>query len=46
MQQAKRDATRSDQPFAYLDANAAMLPEYVYRAAILMAVVLLLWTAA
>jgi hypothetical protein len=46
MQQAKRDATRSNEPFPYLDAKATMLPEYVYRAAILMAVILLLWTAA
>ena len=45
MQQAKRDATRSNEPFPYLDAKATMLPEYVYRAAILMAVILLLWTA-
>ena len=29
-----------------LDARASKLPEYVYRAAILVAVVLLLWTIA
>jgi hypothetical protein len=44
--QAKRDATRNDQPSPCLDAKASRLPEYLYRAAILMAVILLLWTAA
>ena len=44
--QAKRDATRNNQPFPFLDAKASRLPEYVYRAAILVAVILLLWTAA
>ena len=44
--QAKRDETRDNPPFACLDSTASRLPEYVYRAAILMAVILLLWTAA
>lgn len=44
--QAKRDATRNAQPSPQLDAKATRLPEYVYRAAILMAVILLLWTVA
>jgi hypothetical protein len=44
--QATRDVTRNAQPFPYLDPKASRLPEYVYRAAILLAVVILLWTVA
>jgi hypothetical protein len=42
--QATRDVTRKAQPSPHLDPKASRLPEYVYRAAILMAVVILLWT--
>ena len=44
--QATRDTTGSTQPSPNLDPRASRLPEYVYRAAILVAVVLLLWTVA
>lgn len=44
--QATRDMTRNPQPSPYLDPKASRLPEYVYRAAILLAVVILLWTVA
>jgi hypothetical protein len=44
--QATRDVTRNAQPSPYLDPKASRLPEYVYRAAILLAVILLLWTVA
>lgn len=44
--QATRDVTRNSQPSPYLDPKASRLPEYVYRAAILLAVVILLWTVA
>lgn len=43
--QATRDANPNDRPSPSLDAAASKLPEYVYRAAILVAVILLLWTA-
>jgi hypothetical protein len=44
--QATRDVTPNARPLPYLDPKASKLPEYVYRAAILVAVVLLLWTLA
>jgi hypothetical protein len=44
--QATRDATGTPQPSPILDAKASRLQEYVYRAAILAAVILLLWTVA
>ncbi|HEY3990364.1 MAG TPA: hypothetical protein VGM02_13765 [Acidobacteriaceae bacterium] len=44
--QATRDVTQNARPSPYLDPKASKLPEYVYRAAILMAVVLLIWTIA
>lgn len=44
--QATQDVTRNAQPSPYLDPKASRLPEYVYRAAILVAVVILLWTVA
>jgi hypothetical protein len=44
--QATQDVTRSGQPSPDLDPKASRLPEYVYRAAILLAVVILLWTVA
>jgi hypothetical protein len=44
--QATRDVTPNAPPSLYLDAKASNLQEYVYRAAILVAVVLLLWTVA
>jgi hypothetical protein len=44
--QATRDVTQNDRPSPFLDPKASKLPEYVYRAAILVAVVLLLWTLA
>jgi hypothetical protein len=42
--QATQDVTRNAQPSPHLDPKASRLPEYVYRAAILVAVVILLWT--
>jgi hypothetical protein len=44
--QATRDATGTPQPSPTLDPKASRLQEYVYRAAILVAVILLLWTVA
>jgi hypothetical protein len=44
--QATRDTSRNGAPFTFLDPKANKLPEYVYRAAILAAIILLLWTAA
>jgi hypothetical protein len=44
--QAPKDVTPNARPFPYLDPTASRLPEYVYRAAILVAVILLLWTVA
>jgi hypothetical protein len=44
--QATRDVTPNARPLPNLDPKASRLPEYVYRAAILVAVVLLLWTLA
>jgi hypothetical protein len=44
--QATRDADGTPQPPPMLDAKASRLQEYVYRAAILAAVILLLWTVA
>jgi hypothetical protein len=42
--QATREVNQNAQPSPYLDPRASKLPEYVYRAAILLAVILLLWT--
>jgi hypothetical protein len=42
--QATQDVTRNAQPSPQLYPKASRLPEYVYRAAILLAVVILLWT--
>ena len=42
--QASRDAIGNAQPSFGLNPTASKLPEYVYRAAILAAAVLLLWT--
>jgi hypothetical protein len=44
--QATRDADGTPQPSPMLDPKASRLQEYVYRAAILAAVILLLWTVA
>jgi hypothetical protein len=44
--QATRDADGTPQSSPILDAKASRLQEYVYRAAILAAVILLLWTVA
>lgn len=44
--QATRDASRNAKPSVAFDPKASRLPEYVYRAAILLTVILLLWTAA
>ena len=44
--QATRELNRNAQPCSPLDPRASKVPEYVYRAAILAAVILLLWTAA
>jgi hypothetical protein len=44
--QAPREITGNAGPSLYLDPKASRLPEYVYRAAILVAVILLLWTLA
>lgn len=42
--QARRDVIGNAQPSFGLDSMTSKVPEYVYRAAILVAVVLLLWT--
>jgi hypothetical protein len=44
--QAPREVIGIPRPARHLDPKASRVPEYVYRAAILMAVVLLLWTLA
>ena len=44
--QATREVNQNAQPSPFLDPLASKLPEYVYRVAILVAVVLLLWTVA
>ena len=44
--QATRNVIGGAQPTTGLDPRATLVPEYVYRVAILVAVVLLLWTAA
>lgn len=44
--QATREVNQNTRPSFPLDPRASKLPEYVYRAAILAAVILLLWTAA
>ena len=43
--QATREVNQNAQPSYPLDLRASKLPEYIYRAAILAAVILLLWTA-
>jgi hypothetical protein len=40
------DVNHNVRPSSQLDPKASKLPEYIYRAAILVAVVLLLWTVA
>ena len=44
--QAPREVIGNPRPSRHLDPKASRVPEYVYRAAILVAVVLLLWTLA
>jgi hypothetical protein len=44
--QATRDVNQNAHPSPFLDPKTSKLPEYVYRAAILVAVILLLWTIA
>jgi hypothetical protein len=44
--QATRNVIGNARPSAGLDPRASVVPEYVYRVAILVAVVLLLWTVA
>ena len=44
--QATRDAIGRPQPSPNLDPRASRQQEYMYRAAILVAVILLLWTVA
>ena len=44
--QATRELNQNGQPSPSLDPRASKLPEYVYRAAILATVILLLWTIA
>jgi hypothetical protein len=43
--QATREVNQDVQRSPFFDPKASKLPEYVYRAAILLAVILLLWTA-
>lgn len=43
--QATREVNQSARPSPFPDPKGSKLPEYVYRAAILVAVLLLLWTA-
>jgi hypothetical protein len=43
--QATREVNKNARPSPFFDPKGSMLPEYVYRAAILVAVILLLWTA-
>jgi hypothetical protein len=45
LMQATREVNRKAQRSPFFDQKASKLPEYVYRAAILLAVILLLWTA-
>ncbi len=44
--QATRHVIQNAQPCPSLDPKASPLPEYVYRAAILIVAILLLWTVA
>ena len=44
--QATQDVIQNAQPSPSLDPKASSLPEYVYRAAILIVAILLLWTVA
>jgi hypothetical protein len=44
--QATRDVNQNAQPSPLFDPKGSKLREYVYRAAIMVAVVLLLWTIA
>ena len=44
--QAMREVNPNARPSTPLDPRASKLPEYIYRAAILAAVVLLIWTVA
>lgn len=44
--QATREVSQNARPSPFFDPKASKLPEYVYRAAILAAVILLLWTIA
>ena len=44
--QATRDASQNGQPSPFFDPKGSKLREYAYQAAILVAVILLLWTAA
>ena len=44
--QATRDESQNAQPSPFFDPKGSKLREYVYQAAILVAVILLLWTAA
>ncbi|MDQ1452828.1 MAG: hypothetical protein QOJ51_6454 [Acidobacteriaceae bacterium] len=43
--QATREMNQNAQRSPFFDPKASKLPEYIYRAAILLAVILLLWTA-
>jgi hypothetical protein len=44
--QATRNVIGNTRPSTDLDPRATVVPEYVYRVAILVAVLLLLWTVA
>ena len=44
--QATRDVLNEDEPSPYLEQRSSRAPEYVYQAAILVAVLLVLWTVA
>jgi hypothetical protein len=44
--QATRDVTPNGHPSPLFDPKGSKLREYVYQAAILVAVILLVWTAA
>jgi hypothetical protein len=44
--QTTRDVTQNAQPSPFFDAKGSKLRECVYQAAILIAVILLVWTAA
>jgi hypothetical protein len=45
LMQATREVNQNARRSPFFDPKASKLPEYVYRAAILAAVILLLWTA-